>query len=237
MTESERLPEGMTCRECGYCVGGLPMGRCPECGGDVGAREIALSVRVRDVERAWPTVRTARFRLYAVVVPVYAVGAGVLGQHWGAMVAAFSMMSALVAGSWFVGWLATRSARPPQRTALFSIWVRCLPVLHGPWLVAPLCTAVALVAALVDRGADTGGVLLVSVSLIGLVLWVLGCLACPFVWADWWWGHTRPLDLRVRGLGGIALVAGMLALLGASILLGFGGGVMAAGGVASHLLE
>jgi len=153
------------------------------------------------------------------------------------MVAAFAMMGATVAGSWFVGWLATRLALPRERTALFSIWVRCLPVLHGPWLVAPLCAAVAFVAAIIDRGAGTGGTVLVSVSLIGLFFWGLGCFACLIAWADRWGRCTEPLGLRIGGLCGTVLVAGMLASLGFSVLLGFGGGVMAAGGAASHLLE
>lgn len=237
MTESERLPDGMTCRECGYCVGSLPMGRCPECGADVGASEIALSERVRGVEHAWPALRASRLRLYGAVIPVYALGAGVLGWHWGAMVAAFGLMSLMVVGSWFVGWLVTRLALPAARHALYANWVRCLPILHGPWLVAPLCAAIALVAALVDRSAGTDAKVLMGVSLLGLFLWGLGCFGCLVAWADRWGRCTGPLGIRIGGPCGTALVAGMLATLGFSVLLGFGGGVMAAGGVASHLFE
>ncbi|HRQ72547.1 MAG TPA: hypothetical protein PLU35_05925 [Phycisphaerales bacterium] len=237
MTESERLPEGMSCRECGYCVGGLPMGPCPECGAEIGTREIALDERVRDAERAWPALRTARLRQYGVVIPVYALGAGVLGWHWGAMVAAFGLMSVMVAGSWSVGWLATRMARHAVRSALFANWVRCLPVLHGPWLVAPLCAAIALVAAMLDRSAGTEGTVLMGTALVGLFLWGLGCFGCLVAWADLWGRSTEPLGIRIGGLCGTALVGGMLATLGFSVLLGFGGGVMAAGGVASHVFE
>ncbi len=227
----------MTCRECGYCVGSLPMGRCPECGADVGASEIALSERVRGVEHAWPALRASRLRLYGAVIPVYALGAGVLGWHWGAMVAAFGLMSLMVAGSWFVGWLVTRLALPAARHALYANWVRCLPILHGPWLVAPLCAAIALVAALVDRSAGTDAKVLMGVSLLGLFLWGLGCFGCLVAWADRWGRCIGPLGIRIGGPCGTALVAGMLATLGFSMLLGFGGGVMAAGGVASHLFE
>ncbi len=222
----------MRCLACGYEIGsirGAPA--CPECGRPIDAAHRRAARRGAAIGRRLDAIVLRHLAAWGVVVLVYALGAGVVTRSPTNAVVTLTMLAVGVLGTIVMGFLAAKLARPWERAPIRAAWLAALPWLHGPWLMIAPATIIILAIGLVDRWSYNDGVLTGTAGLVGILLWLLGCVGCFAGAADAWGTRMRRVSLpglpTLRGRMLLVEPALFFITLAGCMLVGLLGGIAA----------
>lgn len=233
------LPGWYRCAVCGYASGESGSVVCPECGFRAKRFDVDVAETRRERVEAWRRGGADRaVGRWAAVIAVYTLGASVVGRSVWALVLTPLALIVAVGLSWHLGRVVAACKREDLRASALVTWQRGLWRLHLPWLVSPLFVGAALLVGFVDvwAGGDVGGMYW-GVVVMGLGLWLIGCLISFVVWWTRYLGMGGGLEPGPGHLGlsdAAAFVLGVLVCAGACAI-GFGAGVLSAEGVAAWL--
>jgi len=167
------FPPGTRCLECHYSLDGLKMGRCPECGFEMGKAEV---LRLQERIHWMDSFRLNRWYAVCFLVPiVYAIGVFVLSDI-GAGIASLVMMSITVGGTILTSEILGSLGKRNDRAIVRQVWMRSAYLIHLPWLVVAGFATILLVIAWIDKSNGSGRVLASVIAMFGLFLWIAGSL-------------------------------------------------------------
>lgn len=158
-----------------------------------------------------------------MVAPLVMGGAGLLVlMDIRAAVIAMILSATMLAGSWGIGMVAARCARPQHRAAIRVAWMVALPWMNGPWLVLPgFAIGLAAVLLLVigrpngQWGLGFHGVLLV---LPCLVIWAIFAIASLVKGFTTYFGALQEFGVRRDVMKSVAEQAVVVVCLFAFVL-------------------
>ncbi len=221
-------PLPTACLTCGYDLSGIEAGRCPECGRDFTQNDGPSMARLGAILREGDRIPRKQVIAWAIVVAVYAVGAGIMNGDAGfpALLLAAALLTVACVGSFALGSVVLIGCDRPRRLAAQDAWRRELWLLHMPWLMIAPASLVMLAVAFVLKA--TGGTMedTVIVGAIGLAIW----LPCSIVAATMF---GRRMTHRLVACGsntpsiGVRMRLAALVVCSGAVVLGFGGGLLA----------
>lgn len=131
--QPQTLPNGVLCPKCGYDMGGLAVGVCPECG--LSSEQVR---RAREAARKhYDSITRRRSSALIILCAMIGVAAVVLAMDPAAFVWVGGCLLALVFLCMGVGKLVSR-AFGGDRGLVWFAWERRSWMLHLPWLASPL---------------------------------------------------------------------------------------------------
>lgn len=200
------LPDELRCFGCGYEVGGQSAWRCPECGREVGQRDIAAFAEF-STPRGPQRARQLVLQWLSALSFVYGVGAGLAMGAWEP--GFITTLVLLCVGFAFMhfGRLAVASRRAAQRHALETAWLQLLAWLVSPLLVMTACLIPMLFLGPVGWALQAFG-----------ILWSL--LGAPLLWGHGFLLAARRVGVRrLRELPVVILTAVLCAIVWAGLAM------------------
>lgn len=237
--EPTPIASGIHCLGCGYDLSTLTTDRCPECGRELSEADLVLNERRRTLLARRRAVFFEQARWWAVVILIYAIGAGVFARTVWAGIDAVLTLSVAVVLSGLMGFAASLVAPDWDEQLVLIVWTRRLWYLHAPWLLIAFGAGIVTFIAILEARSGGNGIGVWGVGLMGLPIWALGTVIAYAVWCARWTQALRHLGVRsqrvawtgaglaavvVMGAAVLGLFGGLLATNGAVALAGLGGG-------------
>lgn len=222
------IPHGMPCPRCQYSIGGQSDPICPECGLVVTTTDIAHSRAAKEIEAGLGRLLWRRAQAGLIVCVTCSLGAmGMIllttprDQLLPSGLAGFIVPALAMGGSVATGFVWSRLVHPRDRWVCLAVWLRELPRLHIPWLVAPLIAAVLFIMAKSSR--QSSDAMLATMLPVMSIPW--GMLSIFAI--------SRALARQVAGLRSAGADKPRAVLLLVCITLFIGAGAMLTGVAAS----
>lgn len=213
------------CLNCGYAVGQTGSRTCPECGVIVHESfvEAVEARRVMDAGRARELKR--HVGAWAVIVVVFALGAGLVGSSLAPIVVALLLLGACLMVSMATGGLVVLLSPAWHRRYVMAAWIRAMWWIHAPWLGVGIGSGVIIMAAFVDHAMGWHPNLVVWTGVAALPIWMLLCFVALFRAFEmcfdslgrWWPPASCPAR---RDLVGACLGVGIFTTMALAFLVG-----------------
>jgi hypothetical protein len=178
---SAEFPLEMRCPRCLYALGGQVDPICPECGTKLTPDDVKQFHAARAFEAKLPRLVGTRLAFGIAISITYSLGALAMcffttprDQLPFAGIMGFLAPFLAVNGSIVTGYLWSRFAHPRDRRLSFAIWLKWLPWLHGPWLVAPIVAGTLLTTALFSK-QEPDAMLALMLALLAIP-WLVGTI-------------------------------------------------------------